>query len=93
MKKNHYLTLPRSKRKLDPTLIGLYPMSRKKRLRNRHIQMTLIKESLGPYDIYSCLYNRAISMILGCQLKVQVSDILNIHGIFYKYNLAKNKNN
>ncbi len=92
MKKNHYLTLPRYKRKLHPT--PLYKMSGKKKLRIRSIQMLHIQDHLYPEDIYRITYNRVISMILGCQLKVQAHDILNkLRNFFpwYKRNLVEYK--
>lgn len=91
MKKNHYLTLPRYKRKLQ-TLSR--PMSRKEKLRNRRIQMIHIQDHLYSEDIYRITYNRVISMILGCQLKVPAHYILNkLKNFFpwYKYNIAKYK--
>ena len=88
MKKNHYLTLPRYKRKLHPNL--LRQKSEEEILRNRRTQMIHIQERLCTDDIYRKAYNRAISMILGCQLDVQASDlltfILNTPQIFFPWN-------
>lgn len=88
MKKTHYLTLPRYKRKLHPNL--LREKSKEEILRNRRIQMRCIQRRLYIEDMYRKAYNRAISMILGCQLDVQASDlltfILNTPQIFFPWN-------